>query len=247
MSQKPQAHRRLRDVLRAAAAELDRGSALLLLLAACMPVLYVYQGTPLFYLVHLAPGPGGLTPVYAQLWRFGSVFVLFFVLPALSWRLLARRPLSDLGLRPGDLWAGLRLALPALLVLTPGLWLSAGRADFQAEYPLAKEATASLALFVAYEAAYALYYWGWEFFFRGALQLGLLARLGLAGACAVQTLPSVLLHIGKPVGETWGAVVAGPLFGAVAVRCRSFLPLFVFHYAIGVINDVFCALRQGLL
>ncbi len=33
----------------------------------------------------------------------------------------------------------------------------------------------------------------------------------------------------------------------MAARTRSFLPLFVLHWGIGVGNDLFCAARQGLI
>ncbi len=237
----------LRGLLRKAAAELDRPTALLLLLAACLPVVYVYQGVPAFYLAHVGDPHHPLAELYAQLWRFGAVFALFFLVPAALWRLVARRPLAELGLRLGDWRAGLRVVLPAAVVLAPVLWLNSAAPDFQAEYPMAKIAARSTTMLLAYELLYALYYWGWEFLFRGALQLGLRPRLGLAGACGVQLLPSVLLHIGKPMGETWSAVLAAPLFGLVAARTRSFLPLFVLHWGIGVGNDLFCAARQGLI
>ena len=238
--------RSLREVVRQAAAEVDRATVLLLVLAACMPVVYVYQGVPQFYLAHLARPLDHMAPLYAQYWRFGAVFVLFFVVPALAWRLLARRPLADLGLRLGDWRAGLKIVLPALVLVLPVLWISAGDPAMQAEYPLEKTATRNMLLFAQYQALYGLYYWGWEFLFRGALQLGLRPKLGITGSCMVQLLPSVLLHIGKPIGETWGAVLAAPLFGAVALRTRSFLPVFVFHFGIGVINDVMCSMRAGI-
>jgi membrane protease YdiL (CAAX protease family) len=237
----------LRALTRRALAELDRPAWLLLALAACMPVVYVYQGAPAFYIQRVAPPGAAQLEVAAQLWRFGSAFVLFFVVPALSWRLVARRPLRELGLRLGDWRAGLRITGIALVVLCPLLWFSSAQADFLAEYPMARAAFDSARLIVIYELCYGLYYWGWEFLFRGALQLGLTPALGISGACIVQLLPSVLLHIGKPVGETWAALVAAPAFGLVAVRTRSFLPLFVLHYAIGVLNDLFCALRLGLM
>ena len=238
-----------REIVRRAAGELDRPTLLLLVMAACLPVLYVYQGVPAFYIAHLADAaaPPARTAVYAQYWRFGAVFVRFFVVPALVWRLGARRPLAELGLRLGDVRAGLMVVGVALGVVVPLLWVNAGMPEMQAEYPLAREATAELSTLVLYELVYVLYYWGWEFLFRGALQLGLRPRLGVVGSCMVQLLPSVLLHIGKPLGETWGAVVAAPIFGAVALRTRSFLYVFLFHYSIGVINDLFCAMRQGLL
>ena len=236
-----------KEVARAALAEVDRPTLLLLALAACMPVVYVYQGVPQFYTTHLADTQDAMAPVYAQYWRFCAVFVLFFIIPAAAYRLLARRPLAELGLRLGDHRTGLKVVAAALVVVVPVLWINAAAPEMQAEYPLAKEATGDLRRFVIYELLYVLYYWGWEFLFRGALQLGLLRKMGLAGSCMVQLLPSVLLHIGKPLGETWGAVVAAPIFGALAVRTRSFLYVFLFHYTIGVVNDLFCAMRQGLL
>ena len=245
-TQQPE-HSSFRSVARAFWAEVDRPTLLLLVLAAALPVVYVYQGVPQFYVAHLADPADPMAPVFAQYWRFGAVFALFFMIPAAAWRLLARRPLTELGLRLGDHRAGLKLVGVSLAVVVPVLWINATAPDMQAEYPLAKEATHSARLFVIYELVYVLYYWGWEFLFRGALQLGLRRKMGLAGSCMVQLLPSVLLHIGKPVGETWGAVVAAPIFGAVAVRTRSFLYVFLFHYTIGVVNDVFCAMRQGLL
>ena len=237
-----------KEIVRAFMAEVDRPTLLLLLVAATMPVVYVYQGVPQFYIAHLADPQNPMTPLYAQYWRFGAVFVLFFAVPAFLWLLLARRPLADLGLRLGDWRLGLKAVGLALAVVVPVLWFNAAAPDMQAEYPLAKEATqGGMGRFVIYELLYVLYYWGWEFLFRGALQLGLLRKLGLAGSCMTQLLPSVLLHIGKPLGETGGAVVVAPIFGALAVRTRSFLYVFLFHYAIGVVNDVFCAMRQGLL
>ena len=240
-------HGSFKEVARAAFAEVDRPTLLLLAMAAILPVAYVYQGVPQFYTTHLADMQDAMTPVYAQYWRFGAVFVLFFVIPAAAYRLLARRPLAELGLRLGDYQAGLKVVAAALVVVVPVLWINSAAPEMQAEYPLAREATGELRRFVIYELLYVLYYWGWEFLFRGALQLGLLRKMGLTGSCMVQLLPSVLLHIGKPLGETWGAVVVAPIFGALAVRTRSFIYVFLFHYTIGVVNDVFCAMRQGLL
>ena len=244
---RPDEHRSFSGLARAFWAELDRPTALLLVLATCLPVAYVYQGVPAFYLAHLAAPGDAAAPIHAQYWRFGAVFVLFFAVPAAAWRLVIRRPLSELGLCLGEIGVGLKFLAIALAVVVPTLWINAAAPDMQAEYPMAKEAFADTATLVTYELLYVLYYFGWEFLFRGALQLGLLRKMGLAGSCMVQLLPSVLLHIGKPLGETWGAVFAAPILGAVAVRTRSFLYVFLFHYTIGVVNDLFCAMRQGLL
>ena len=236
-----------REIYRDAMAPLDRASVWLLLCAVCMPVIYWYQGRPSFYGRHLISDTAQLPVVQGQLWRFGAAFTLFFVLPFLGWRLLSGKPLARVGLCLGDWRFGLKLALIAIVVATPGLWISADDLAMQSTYPMAAEAMQQARLALFYELAYAFYYWGWEAFFRGALQLGLMPALGFSGAMMVQWLPSVLIHFEKPLAETWGAVVVGPLLGAAAVRTRSFLYVFLFHYAIGVINDLFCAMRQGLL
>ena len=236
-----------REIFRDAMAPLDRGAVWLMICAVCMPVIYWYQGRPFFYGQHLIADGTQWPVVQGQLWRFGAAFILFFVVPFLGWRLLSRKPLARLGLSLGDWRFGLKLALIAVAVATPGLWISADDPAMQRTYPMAAEAMQQPQLPLFYELAYALYYWGWEAFFRGALQLGLMPALGFSGAMMVQWLPSVLIHFDKPLAETWGAVVVGPLLGAAAVRTRSFLYVFLFHYAIGVINDMFCAMRQGLL
>ncbi len=243
----PMQFQTFREVVRGAVKGLDRAGGLLLLCAVCMPVIYWYQGRPFFFKEHFASPGGAGIEVHAQLWRFLAAFLLFFALPALGYRLLGGKSLGDLGLRLGDWRMGLKLALIALAVTTPALWISAADPAMQRTYPLAPEAAGDPSIFAMYEASYALYYWGWEFFFRGALQLGLTPALGFTGAMMTQWLPSVLIHFDKPLMETWGAVLVGPLFGVAAARTRSFLYIFLFHYGIGVINDIFCAMRQGLL
>lgn len=233
------------EIWRQALAPLDRGSAVLLLCAVCMPVVYFYQGRPWFYEAHVPKLSPEWPGVQAQLWRFGAAFLLFFALPALAYRVVGRRPLADLGLRLGDWRLGLKLSLGAVAVVTPMLWFGAANPEMQKTYPMAAEAAASPLVFMLYEASYALYYWGWEFFFRGALQLGLEQSLGFTGALMTQWIPSVLLHVDKPLVETWGAVLVGPPLGLAAARTRSFLYIFLFHYAIGVINDLFCTVYTG--
>ncbi|MBL6975859.1 MAG: CPBP family intramembrane metalloprotease [Deltaproteobacteria bacterium] len=229
----------------------DRRTGLILLLAAVLPVLYVYNGSPEFYLGTVAPLLGldthPLAEMHAQFYRFGAIFLLFGVIPVvLGFALLGEGP-SRFGFVAGDWRLGLKVVAMALLVSAPFLYLSAGQGDFQAEYPMSKLAAADPLRFTLYEGAYLFYYIGWETLFRGYMLFGLKDRYGSFGAILFQCFPSILIHIGKPSGEIWGSVVAGLLLGAVALRTRSVFYGFVFHYAIGVLMDVFCALRGGLL
>lgn len=215
-----------------------------------LPVAYVQFGNPGFYREVVAPLAGveghPLAEMHACLFHFSAAFVLFFAVPALAWRGVLGRGLGEAGLRVGDWRFGWKSLVVAVALAVPITYLSAGQADFQAEYPLSRLAAADKGRFAAYEAALLLYYIGWEFLFRGFLLFGLRDRVGDFAAVATQTFPSVLLHIGKPAGEMWGSVVAGFLFGAWAWRTRSVLYVLALHYVLGLLNDVFCAVRGGL-
>ncbi|MFH1464928.1 MAG: CPBP family intramembrane glutamic endopeptidase [Pseudomonadota bacterium] len=226
---------------------LDTGTVVAVFGGLGLLTLYAYQGQAEFFSTKLAPdlGLGVWGPWAAESWQFGAAFVLMGLVPLLWFRLGQGRPLSELGLCLGDWRFGLRFVAIGALALTIPLWISAGSPAFQAEYPLAKIATRSWGLFVAWECCYAVYYLGWEALFRGFWQLGQRRHLGLFGALALQAAASTILHIGKPEGEFAAAVVAGLVFGLVAVRTRSILYVFLLHWYVGAMTDLFCALRAG--
>ena len=103
----------------------------------------------------------------------------------------------------------------------------------------------SAGLFIIYELCYAAYYFGWEFFFRGFMLFGLADAFGAVNAVLIQTIPSTLAHIGKPTPEVFAAVAAGLVFGAIALKTRSVLYVFLLHWLIGVTLDVFIVLSPG--
>lgn len=77
----------------------------------------------------------------------------------------------------------------------------------------------------------ALYMFAWEFLFRGYMLFGLEKSIGKS-AIFVQTIPFVLLHLGKPFLETLACIPGGFVFGYVAYRTKSFLPCFIIHFGI---------------
>jgi membrane protease YdiL (CAAX protease family) len=84
----------------------------------------------------------------------------------------------------------------------------------------------------------ALYMFAWEFLFRGYMLFGLEKSIG-KGAIFVQTIPFVLLHLGKPFLETLACIPGGFIFGYIAYRTRSFLPCFIIHFGIYVMMILF--------
>ena len=62
-------------------------------------------------------------------------------------------------------------------------------------------------------------------------------------AILVQTIPSAIVHIGKPVAESFAAIVAGVAFGYLSWRTRSILYPFVLHAVVGIATDAFVTWR----
>jgi len=85
---------------------------------------------------------------------------------------------------------------------------------------------------------HSLYIFAWEFLFRGYMLFGLEKSIG-KNAIFVQTIPFVLLHLGKPFLETLACIPGGFIFGYVAYRTRSFLPCFIIHFGIYVMMVFF--------
>jgi membrane protease YdiL (CAAX protease family) len=225
--------------------EADRPAMLSVIGGLFLLGIYIYQGQAGFFLRHLGPSLGE-TPFLAW-WAFGyqfaSALLLMGLIPALWIRLGLRQRLRDHGLRLGAVRFGLMAVLIGVAALALPLYLNAGSAAFQAEYPLVKLAGRSASLYLLWELTYLVYYIAWEFFFRGFWQLGLQGPLGAAGAMALQTAASTLMHIGKPQGETLAAIVAGPGFGLIALRTGSVLYPLLLHWLIGALTDLFCLLR----
>jgi len=218
--------------------------------AIALMLVYLQLGSRGFFIGRLAPGwvehPLQLK-LWAPLYQFAAAWLLFFLLPVVLLKTLGGETLSGLGLGAGKVRAGLVVvSLGLVLLALPGGWLAAKMADFRAEYPLAREAVASVGTFILYQLAYGLlFYLAWEFFFRGVLQLGLSKYLGVWGALLFQTACSTLLHIGKPWGEVWAALAAGVLFGLLVMRLQTVWPLVMVHWGLGAATDFFCAGALG--
>ncbi len=224
---------------------LDRRSAIVLLAVTLLGILFRYFGSKPFYFRHLASSyaVGGNRELTAGLYHFGSAFVLFGLVPALIVTFVFRESLAGWGVRAGDLswgWKAFAVVTPVMVALS---WFASKDPEFLAEYPLNRAAGDGPLAFAFHAAAYLVFYAGWEFGFRGFVQFGLRDRLGDGNAILVQVLASSLLHVGKPFGETLGAVLGGLVWGVVAFRTRSLLVPLTTHWLLGLSLDFFIVSR----
>lgn len=228
------------------ARDLERAGASHVLLGTFLLVIFYYQldaGNlrPLLAR-HLGPTTNGAAWLALGVRFLGGLFLLVGV-PALWARWRDGATLRDLGWRIGDWRFGLKAALLLVVLFTPFLYANAGLAAVRARYPLLRVSHWSPARFVAWEATYLVYYLAWEGFFRGFWLLELRRRSGFPAAMLLQTAVSTVFHVGVPETETMSALAAGLLFGFVAIRSESVLPVVLVHWYVGAATDLFCLLR----
>jgi len=183
----------------------------------------------------------GLFPAFY--WYLGS-FIMLFLIPLLFTGRVLKRPYKQMGLGLGDWRFGLKAVLVMYFAFLPILAVVSYSPVFQAKYPLFAAAKSSGLHFVLYQLAYAVYFIGWEFIFRGFMLFGLKPSMGFY-AVFVQTIPFTLLHFGKPQIETIAAIIAGVLLGYLALRTRSFWYGWLLHSAIALTNDLLALGHKG--
>ncbi|MCU0646152.1 MAG: CPBP family intramembrane metalloprotease [bacterium] len=210
---------------------------IILLLAAILPTIHLYFGSIAFANKTFP----FLSSFGASIYMFLSFFLLMGIIPLFIILFVFKEPLQDYGITPGDWRKGLPLAifltiLIAVLLLLP----SSQTPDFRATYPFDKTAGDSTLSFIRFELLRGMiFYTAWEFFFRGFMLFGLRKYVGDWLAICIQTIPSCLWHIGLPIGEILSSILAGILFGIIAIRTKSIFWVFVLHYFIGLLLDLF--------
>ena len=173
-------------------------------------------------------------------------------------RALLKERFKDFGLGLGEWKFGLKFLLLGMAVMIVPLYFTGKNPEFIAEYPLSRLAGKSPAWFILWELSYLTYYIGFEFMFRGFLLFGLRPKTGAWVAILIETMISTLIHIGmtahlngsvivvgKPEMETLSAIVAGLVFGAIALRTRSIVWPLLFHWFVGMGTDFFCLYHSG--
>jgi membrane protease YdiL (CAAX protease family) len=217
-------------------------SAPVLVSVPLLLTIYRYYGSSEFFTHHLMHHIhcGNLNNFCGSLYSFLSSLLLLMIVPAIIVTGVLKTDLKSAGLQWGDYRRGLKtvailLPIAAVFILYPTSKMGA----FRDVYPLFRSAGEGLSLLILYEALYGCYYFAWEFFFRGFMLFSLRDKFGEMNAILIQTVPSVLMHIGKPDGEIFASFVAGIVFGMIALRTRSFLYVFLLHWLIGVVLDLF--------
>ena len=174
---------------------------------------------------------------YGEHYLIANYIGLLWV-PMLFIFFVARDEPARFGFCLGDSWRAwwptLLLYAGVLVLLVPASRMP----TFQHFYPVeGRQVASTLPGFVFYEARWGLYFFCWEFFFRGFLLFGLHRFIGW-WAVLLQALAFGIMHFSKVRMEFMVAFPAGIILGMLALKSKSFLPSFVLHFAAALTFDI---------
>ncbi|MDV6344685.1 CPBP family intramembrane glutamic endopeptidase [Nitrosomonas sp. Is37] len=184
-----------------------------------------------------------------QLMFWASSIVLFyFILPLLVIVLVIKEKPGDYGLAPNYSFSNYRPYLIMIISMIPLIAYFSGTDGFLASYPFYKvgKNEGLYPNFVIWEIFYFLQFIALEFLFRGFLLHGTKRRFGVY-SIFVMTIPYCMIHFGKPLPETIGAIVAGIVLGAMSLKSKSIWPGVMLHYGIAIMMDLSVLYRKGIL
>ena len=170
----------------------------------------------------------------------------YMILPVLYTKLALRERLRDYGFSLKGTLKHSWIYVGMYLLVLPALFVVGSTEGFQRTYPFYKGASKSLMDFVLWEAAYALQFVSLEFFFRGFLIHGLKRRFGVY-CVLISVIPYCMIHFGKPLPETLGAIVAGIALGLLSLFTRSIWLGAAIHVSVAVSMDVIAMWYSGKL
>jgi membrane protease YdiL (CAAX protease family) len=228
----------------------DRRVALALLYTAiiltvmeywCLPIRF--EERSLHHTQTLLRGISEISLNSGALWA-ASCILGFLIGPLLITVFVHREGPTSIGMsargfhRHGVIYLGLYLLMLPLIVHV------SQRPDFQGTYPFVASAAKDLSTFVKWEATYLAQFFALEAFFRGYLLFTLEKSMGW-NAIFVMTVPYGMIHWHKPPAEAFGAVFAGVILGALALRFRSFYGGALLHAMVAFTMDFLAAQRGG--
>lgn len=174
-----------------------------------------------------------------------TAFILFFVFGIIYIKLVMKKKLRDFGLGVGNWRLGLKLSLLTFPIFVISGLTCIFDQQMSSTYPLARSVIGNFDGFaVLYYLSYLFYYIGWEFLFRGIGIFSFTKKHQALTSIVVSTMISALIHatisgFGKPMVETFSAIVAGFIFGFTAYKTKSIWYSLLMHVTVGFATDLF--------
>ncbi len=223
---------------------LDRKIIIIFLSVALLQTISWYYASRNFFRLNIFPVYQNDPDVYLYeyLYWFVSDFITLFILSVIIIKFVLRESLKDYGLQVGELKVGIVFSGLFLIVMITVIWFISSTSAFSEKYPHLLSTRNNWESFSAYEIGMLIYMVSWEFIWRGFMLFGLKEKFGYYSVF-IQTIPFVILHNGKPILETFGAIAGGIALGVLALRTNSIIYCVITHSGVMFAIDLISTLR----
>jgi membrane protease YdiL (CAAX protease family) len=224
--------------------EMERKVIIIFVSVAVLQTISWYYTSRNFFRINIFPIYQNDPDVYLYeylYWFIGDFFTLF-ILTVIVIKFILKEDLKNYGLQIGELKPGLIFSSIFLLVMIILIWFFSATPSFTEKYPHLLSTRTDWGSFYIYEIGMLIYMVSWEFIWRGFMLFGLKEKFGYY-AVLIQMIPFVILHNGKPVAETFGAIAGGIALGILAFRTNSIFYCVITHAGVMFAIDLISTLR----
>ncbi len=174
------------------------------------------------------------------------IAICYLIIPMLVIKLVLKENIRDYGIRSGLLLKDYKLYLGMLAIMIPLVYYFSRTDDFQLRYPFYHLSTNESLWpnFVIWQILYLFQFFCLEFFFRGFIVHGLKLRFGYYSVF-IMTIPYCLIHFGKPMPETFAAIIAGIILGTLSLKSRTIWMGVFIHYSVAITMDLSALWQKG--
>jgi membrane protease YdiL (CAAX protease family) len=184
---------------------------------------------------------------HQKLYWISCIVLIYLIIPSFIVKFGFKKRLRDFGLSIRNIQKDYPLYLLMLAIMFPVVYLASSSLSFQQRYPLFQPVKEPfIPIFIWWQIAYFVQFIAVEFFFRGFILHGLKNRFGFY-AIFISMVPYVMVHFGKPFGETLSAIIAGIVLGTLSLKSRSVVLGIIIHYSVAITMDIFALYREGII
>lgn len=176
------------------------------------------------------------------------IFLFYFIVPALSIKLIFKENLRDYGFKVGRFYKDYKIYVLLLIIMIPLVFFFSTTKGFQLKYPFYRLTNGESLWpnFWIWQMLYLMQFVALEFFFRGFMVHGLKKRFGFYSVLFMM-IPYCMIHFGKPLPETIAAIFAGFILGTLSLKGRSVFLGILIHYSVAILMDLAALWQKGLL
>jgi hypothetical protein len=184
------------------------------------------------------------SPVYRHIYWALSCSAAYFIFPLVTIIFTPKMRLRDYGLSLKGFFTHAWIYVALYLLVMPAVIAVSYMSSFQGTYPFYHHTDRSWVDLSLWWSFYGIQFFFLEFFFRGYMIHGTKRALGVY-SIFIAAVPYCMIHFGKPMLETLGAILAGLALGTLSLRTNSIWNGFLIHISIAYSMDLLSLWQKG--